>query len=156
MRCNVGVNPKILTDQWLVAEYRELPMVVGSLRINNWQIKSVLIDKFNLGKGYLNFFKNRLAYLKRRHEEVKKEMARRNFKCDKADIVLDDNTQIFWNDWIPSKEDSNILRQRLIQKLVSNENGTPFTWWRYMGISFKDDELMTYIEIINKSELYFV
>jgi len=51
MRCNVGVNPCYLTDQWLIAEYRELPMVIGSLRINNWEIKSAVKSSFTERAG---------------------------------------------------------------------------------------------------------
>ena len=39
-RVNIGVNPKHLSDQHLIAESVEITMITGSLRKNNYEIKS--------------------------------------------------------------------------------------------------------------------
>ena len=36
-RVNVGVNPKYLADQWLIAESVEITMITGSLRKNKYK-----------------------------------------------------------------------------------------------------------------------
>jgi deoxyribonuclease (pyrimidine dimer) len=153
MRCNVGVNPKYLLDQWLIAEYRELPMVVGSLRVNGWKIKSEVKEKFDLGKGHINFLKSRLMYLSNRHDAVKIEMEKRRFKCDVLRIDMPD-TVGYWNDWKPTMEDSMKIRGRLKEKLTINK--LPITWWRWnrqnMTPEFRDE----YISIIQNSELFYV
>ncbi len=156
MRCNVGVNPKYLTDQWLIAEYRELPMVVGSLRVNGWKLKSEALKRFDLGKGHINWFKNRLLYLFRRHEEVKKEMIVRGFKCDVLSIIKEPGSESFWNDWNPNMEDSMKIRQRLEEKILNNNNNRPVTWWRYNGVNLTPETVNSYLELIQKGEMYFV
>ena len=154
MRCNVGVNPLFLLDQWLIAEYRELPMVVGSLRVNNWIVKSPIKPTFCLGTGHLNFFKNKLYYLHKRHEEVKKEMVNRGFKCDvlSIDIAICPNEYV--NNWTPSTVDSWLIRNRLVEKLTKNK--LPITWWRYKHQNLAHNTLNTYLYNIVNSELYFV
>lgn len=156
MRCNVGVNPKYLTDQWLIAEYRELPMVVGSLRVNGWKIKSEAFKRFDLGKGHINWFKSRLLYLFRRHEEVKKEMVSRGFKCDVLNITKEPGSEPFWNDWNPTMEDSVKLRQRLEQKILDNNNNRPISWWRYNGVNLTHETVNSYLDLIRNGEMYFV
>ncbi len=154
MRCNIGVNPNYLTDQWLIAEYRELPMVVGSLRVNGWKIKSEPLTVFNLGKGHLNWFKSRLLYLRRRHEEVKKEMILRGFKCDVLNIERDKCPSEFWNDWQPTIEDSLKLRGRLEEKLRANK--LPITWWRYNRVNLSSETVEAFIDRIKTGELFDV
>lgn len=154
MRCNVGINPVYLTDQWLIAEYRELPMVVGSFRVNGWKIKSEVKDTFNLGTGHINWFKPRLAYLHQRHKEVKIEMINRNFKCDALTIRKDECPGEFWNDWKPSMEDSQKIRERLVQKLLVNK--LPISWWRWRRVNLGSDMAGGFLENIIKGELFYV
>ena len=153
MRCNVGVNPKYLTDQWLIAEYRELPMVVGQLRKNEWTIKSPVKDSFDLGKGHMNWFKMRLLYLHRRHVEVKIEMATRNFKHDLLSINENEIPCEFWNDWIPTIADSIKIRHRLMNKIVNNDN-VLLTWWRFNGVNLSDGNIEEFLRNILCGELY--
>ena len=144
-----------LTDQWLIAEYRELPMVVGQLRVNGWQIKSPIPRFFSLGKGHMNFMKFRLAYLQRRHEAVKKEMISRGFKCDKLHIHRQDcQSDEFWNDWTPNIEDSQKIRFRLEDKIRNNK--LPYTWWRYRGENLTQFNIESFIYNFRFGELYYV
>lgn len=117
MRCNVGVNPNVLADQHLLAEFRELNIVYGSLKSNNFQIKSKIPDKFSLQKGHINFFKNKLVYLKRRHDEIVKEMHVRGFKTEMKFYDFEHLDFSFKNDWTPTLEDSMIVRQRIVEKI---------------------------------------
>ena len=75
-RVNVGLNPKLLSDQHLVAESVEITMITGSLRKDGYVIKGKVPDKFPMGTGHINFFKNKLVYLKRRLDDVNNEMIR--------------------------------------------------------------------------------
>ena len=69
-RVNVGIEPKFLSDQHLIAESVEITMIVGSLKRDKWYIKGQVPTKFCLGQGHINFFKPKLLYLKDRLEEV--------------------------------------------------------------------------------------
>jgi len=147
MRCNAGVNPLYLTDSHLIAEYRELCMVIGSLDYWKWEIKSEIREVFNLGAGHMNFFKVRLKYLYRRHEAVKSECRRRNFKCDYLSIRLNECKPEFCQDWVPTMDDSIKIRNRIIEKLKYRFELSP-RFWKY--------ERRTIIDMINNGELFYV
>lgn len=153
MRCNVGIDPKYLADAHLIAEYRELLMVVGSLRVNNWQIKSPIPYKFCLGAGHINFFKDKLIYLKRRHDLIKQEMALRYFKCDTLtfNLYLIPEKK-YLNDWQPSIEDSILVRERIKWKLLNK----PDYFWKYQRNTIDRFEMPRFIERMMKSELFEV
>jgi deoxyribonuclease (pyrimidine dimer) len=78
-RVNIGVDPKHLSDQHLIAESVEITMITGGLRKHGFEIKSPVPDIFKMGTGHINFFKNKLVYLKKRLGVVNDEMRRRNF-----------------------------------------------------------------------------
>jgi deoxyribonuclease (pyrimidine dimer) len=74
VRVNVGVNPLYLADQHLIAESVEITMITGGLRKNNYIIKSDMPSNLVLGKGHINFFKNKIIYLNKRLTAVNQEM----------------------------------------------------------------------------------
>ena len=129
-------------------------MVVGSLRVNGWKIKSEVLDKFDLGKGHLNWFKPRLLYLHRRHVEVKFEMSNRGFKHDVLSINEADCPPEFWGDWNPTLEDSKKIRTRLYQKITANK--LPLEWWRFNRINLTDQTVASFLERIMNSEMFYV
>ena len=119
MRANVGIDPKLLADSHLIAEYRELKMPIGSLIYHNdYGKKKLNIPvKFSLKEQHINFFKNKLIYLQRRYKEVVKEMQNRGFKCDIPYPDINVFPKELHNDWIPTLEDSQIIRDRIDYKL---------------------------------------
>jgi len=153
MRCNVGINPQYLVDQHLLAEMMEIPMVVGSLRYWNFEIKSKVPEKFDLGSGHMNFLKTKLVYLSRRHSAVSKEIERRGFKNTKSRIILDDVPNKYCNNWSPTFEDSYVIRQRIIFKLLSKSN---IKFWRYNRQYLDTDKLKHIIFKTECGELFCV
>lgn len=123
-RVNVGVDPKLLSDQHLVAESVEITMITGDLRSNGYLIKSEVPTKFPMGKGHMNFFKNKLVYLKRRINAVNNEMKRRGFNPG-TKIELEEFPTEYHNDWTPTMADSIILRERIADRLITRANGKP-------------------------------
>jgi len=117
-RVNVGINPKYLSDAHLIAESSEITIITGHLRTHK-RLQNIP-DAFSLGKGHINFFKVRLRYLKRRLQEVNKEMIRRGFfPGTKVDIdefkYLHDGQCL--NDWTPSMTDTMLVRKRIVDRL---------------------------------------
>lgn len=113
VRVNI-INPKLLADQHLVAEYLEIIMLVNHTR-KHPRITE-MPDRYCLGKGHISFFKNKLQYLKKRHERLKKEMRKRGFKAEKT-INLNGFKKEQLHDWRPQKESRSIIRKRLTQKI---------------------------------------
>ena len=154
-RVNVGLDPKLLSDQHLVAESVEITMITGSLRKDGYVIKGKVPDKFPMGTGHINFFKNKLVYLKRRLDDVNNEMIRRGFNPG-TKIDLDEFPVELQGDWTPTMEDSIILRERVADRLLTRANGKSATRLhrynkRYLGWYSK-----CLGSKIIKSELFFV
>lgn len=108
------LNPKQLTDQHLIAEYNEILMLIGHVK-KFPRIKSMPED-YCLGKGHITFFKNKLLYLKKRHEELKKEMRKRGYAANKTiDLYIFHSNLL--RDWKPKSCDKQLIRKRIIGKL---------------------------------------
>ncbi len=75
-RINVGVPVEQLCDQHLVAEYRELPRMVGFA----CRSTIVLDMDFRLNAGHMKSCVRYGAYLAERHEKLVEEMRHRGFK----------------------------------------------------------------------------
>ena len=129
-RINI-IEPIELTDQHLIAEYREIFMVGGSLnRTLNSKVgyKEDRVPKqYTLNNGHVYFFYNKGKYLHRRYEQLITEMKRRGFTPDRTRVfptsVFKDNG--LYNDWIPRVEDYKVIRQRIEEKIAMKPN-----WYR--------------------------
>ncbi|MBW2987477.1 pyrimidine dimer DNA glycosylase/endonuclease V [Candidatus Woesearchaeota archaeon] len=113
VRVNI-INPRCLTDQHLVAEYLEILMLVSYVKKH--PDTGEIPKDYRLGKGHILFFKNKLLYLKKRHERLKKEMKRRGFKATKT-VSLRGCKKSFMKGWRPSKKDKEIIKKRLIARI---------------------------------------
>ena len=125
------VEPSELTDQHLIAEYREIFMVGGSLKrtlvSKSGYQESRVSKRYTLNRGHVYFFYNKAKYLHSRYHELIDEMKRRGFQPDKSRVfptkVFKDNG--LYNDWTPTIEDYKIIRERIQQKIDMKPN-----WYR--------------------------
>ena len=125
------VPPSELTDQHLIAEYREIFMVAGSLRRtllskNGFQ-ESRVPKKYTLNKGHVYFFYNKGQYLHKRYLDLISEMKKRGFSPSDSrnfpdDIFIKNN---LYNDWMPDRKDLLLIRKRINQKIKMKPN-----WYR--------------------------
>ena len=114
------IHPRYLTDQHLIAEYNEILMLLGYVKKHsNIEIEN-LPKEYKLGKGHILFFKNKLKYLKKRFNKIKKELQRRGFKPTK-DVNLTYFNKNLRKNWKPRKRDKEKIKKRLKQKI---EDGT--------------------------------
>jgi len=154
-RVNVGVNPKYLSDQHLIAESVEITMITGGLRKNGYKIKSPIPKKLNLGAGHINFFKDKIGYLHTRLICVNTEMERRGFNHS-TKIVLDEYPPELINQWRPNEADSKILRERIVERLITPKSGRdPKTLHRYKRVPLQEN-LISFTNKLLNSELYYV
>jgi deoxyribonuclease (pyrimidine dimer) len=124
VRINI-INPRRLADQHLIAEYNEILMLLGYVK--QYPKEENLPENYVLGKGHIKFFKNKLLYLKERHEKLKNEMRERGFKANKT-INLDEFPQNLINSWKSSKKDEIIIVSRIMEKINKKPN-----YYRYYG-----------------------
>lgn len=127
-RINV-VPVKDLTDQHLMAEYRELPMVLASARRSKPQgYKGT--DRYTLNKGHVMFFYNKKRWLLNRWLELITELYDRKYNIDPSARVvdwtqLDKFPQV---EWAPDSHAVSVNQQRLDERINAKR-----TWYRYRG-----------------------
>lgn len=129
-----------MADQHLVAEYNEILMLLG--HVKKFPVIRNQPEQYCLGPGHINFFKDKLKYLKKRHELLKKEMIKRGYRPSKS-IDLSKFDKELVNDWKPKPKDYKIIKQRLIQKINLKPN-----YYRYYGES-KEKKFL--IDLIKKA-----
>ena len=121
-RINI-IEPSELTDQHLIAEYREIFMVAGSLNrtLNSKDgYQEIRVPKeYTLNTGHVYFFYNKGKYLHNRYNELILEMERRGFSPSNDRpfpfSIFSDNG--LYNDWVPKVEDYKIIRQRIEERI---------------------------------------
>ncbi len=119
-RINI-VHPSELTDQHLIAEYREIFMVGSSLqrslKSKSWDIKSIP-QRYTLNKGHVKFFYDKGKYLSKRYDDLRKEMKARGMNPDDTRVFKREQwPNELWNDWTPRIEDYKIIRKRIQEKI---------------------------------------
>ena len=126
------VQPSELSDQHLIAEYREIFMVGSalkrSLKSKKWNTTKLnLHNEFTLNIGHVKFFYNKGKYLHKRYLKIIKEMQNRgmnpnpNRKFKKEQWPID-----LYNDWAPNAKDIELIRLRIKEKI----NQKPL-WYRW-------------------------
>lgn len=119
-RINV-VPVEELSDQWLIAEYRELPRALKG----NISIKDAP-NSYKLGKGHVKWARKYGLFTYNRYLKIIKEIKFRGFKInfigDLYKYILDESK----NDYKVNLSDLEINKQRLIIKY--NTKPTFYRW----------------------------
>lgn len=135
-RINSNVDPKKLMDQHLMAEYRELPMVLASLRRSlktqsEREVLKKIPPRFTLNRGHVLFFYNKLTFLKNRYDRLVNELHNRGYNLDQnRTLDLNGIPSTFFNDWIATPADDAVLEQRIKEKIAMKPS-----WYKYYGKS---------------------
>jgi len=116
-----------LTDQHLMAEYRELPMVPASARRSNPATYKAT-STYTLNKGHVLFFFNKKKYLFNRWLDLIEELNRRGYAIDPASRTVHWRELDRWAqvDWQPDEHALSVNRQRLEERINAKR-----TWYRY-------------------------
>ena len=126
------VDPSELSDQHLVAEYREIFMVGSSLqrslKSKNWEKTLANIPKkYTLNKGHVTFFYNKGKYLYKRYELLIEEMKNRGMNPDpKRKFKTEQWPDELVNDWEPEPDDYKVIRARIKEKIEMKPD-----WYRF-------------------------
>lgn len=110
-------HPALLSDQHLCAEHVEILMLFYVARKYE-RGKTNIPETFRLGKGHMNFFKDKLGYLYKRFGAIQNEMRKRGFNV-KAKAP---NHQIYYNDQMgdyhPTEEARQIINARIFSRIM--------------------------------------
>ena len=121
-----------LSDQHLVAEYRELFMVGSALARtlkspNRDKSLSSIPEKFTLNTGHVKFFYNKGEYLHKRYIALQEEMKARGMNPDPERVFKREQwPDELYNDWTPSEQEQAILRERLQERIDQKPD-----WYRW-------------------------
>lgn len=127
------VDPAELTDQHLVAEYREIfmvgPALQRTLKSKDGLTPEKIPEKFTLNRGHVSYFYNKGLYLHKRYRQLREEMQRRGMNPDpERKFKTWQFPPELYQDWTPSEEDKEIVRQRIRQRISERPD-----FYRYMG-----------------------
>ena len=111
VRVNI-IEPGALADQHLVAEYRELLMLLGSVR------KNPLMNSVgaHFMKNPIRYFSDKLSYIEKRHAKLRAEMKRRGF-APKITPRMSIYPRTRKHDFAPNKTQLREIKKRLIERL---------------------------------------
>lgn len=121
-RINV-IEPKELTREHLVAEYREITRLPGNLKqsltrkTKAFQLTEIP-SQYTLGKGHVKFFYDKMLFLQKRFEQLVTEMLRRGYKPNFTDssIFIPENEK-YYNDYSPTENAVKINLERIQERL---------------------------------------
>ena len=134
-RINV-IRPEFLLDQHLMAEYRELPMIEGSLKRSLVAAKDNKIKNipktYRLEKGHMKFFYNKKQYLYLRYLDIIEELYARGYNIQPADRSSSFETfsNIEQIDWEPTLEDLELNLERIVLRFDKKPD-----WYKFKGKS---------------------
>ena len=129
-RINI-IPPSELTDQHLIAEYREITMVPGSLKrtlkSKSGFRQSRVSKRYTLNAGHVYFFYDKGLYLNKRYGELVEEMKLRGFNPDPdRKFPKEVFPSELYNDWMPTLEEQKVVKQRIEEKIKMKPN-----WYRH-------------------------
>ncbi len=146
------IDPYLLSDQHLFAEYREITRipsaVLESLKNGSLisQITSKVPDSFRLGEGHVCFFYDKLKYCHLRYIRLFGELQNRRFALNDEyyqshlnDLEYLSRYTDLYKDYRPSNRDIDIIIERLVEKLEKK-----LSWYRYYGKSINKQEFPFY------------
>lgn len=128
---------KLLADQHLFAEWREIKMVPAALR-RSLRTKSVndilnsIPKRYTLNAGHVKFFYNKMKYLTDRYTLLSNELLERSYSLSKIgtfkQFTLSIPAVFDTDNWLPDKQEVRINVQRISTR-INEKPG----WYRHYG-----------------------
>ncbi|MFC0820734.1 pyrimidine dimer DNA glycosylase/endonuclease V [Moraxella marmotae] len=137
------IDPDLLTDQHLFAEYREITriFVLVQRACQKHRLADILKkvpDSYRLGTGHVCFFYDKLAFVERRYFLLKAELQRRQYQFTPKDDIVNFRQQIdgrLYQDFQPQAADVALSVSRLFDKIADKPN-----WYRWHGDVIDDEQ----------------
>lgn len=140
-RVNV-LDPELLTDQHLFAEYREITRIFALVKqacdkYSHEQIVAKIPPTYRMSTGHVLFFYDKLDFIEKRYFALKNELIKREMNFTDKDSIVEFRgiiDPIFYQDFIPNSQAIAINVERLVEKIMAKPN------WYKMGGQVIDDK----------------
>lgn len=133
-RVNV-IPAKLLTDQHLLAELREIPRI-GTL-VKKAHAKGKLLppqpEDYVLGIGHVKFFYNKLGYILSRIKQLQDECVHRKFGIEIIDYDTDWRSHLtagYFGNYTATQRAVLLCKDRILERIMLRPN-----WYRYNRIT---------------------
>lgn len=131
-RINI-LPPEELTDQHLVAEYREIfmvgPSLQRSLKSKNGFDKNRIPKRYTLNGGHVLFFYDKGEYLHKRYIDLINEMKLRGMNPNPSrNFPVEHFPDLYYNDWCSELGDFDIIRERINIRIAARPG-----WYKRNG-----------------------
>lgn len=121
MRVNI-ISPEYLSDQHLIAEYREMKMTtyyyVRSKQSKAGIDKERISATYTLNKGHGYMWYNKMGYIKKRFESLCEEMRSRNFECNYTELNFTDVDKEAFGNYTVTQDDVKINLDRVLVRIA--------------------------------------
>ena len=133
-RINSSIRVKLLTDEHLLAEHREIkriPFLFKQRKEAGIEITKNAPKKFTLGTGHVLFYLGKAAYTCGRYLRLREECLNRGFNVEdySSNWKIYNDTDYIFNDYIPTKKTYNLLVGRISDRIL----GSTKEYWHYYG-----------------------
>lgn len=136
MRINV-INPKYLTDNHLIAEYRETKMVtyyyVKSSNTKNGIDPARINPRYTLSTGHAYMWFNKLGYVDKRFKSIVQEMKNRGFQTNFDKLDYSNIPETAFGDFTPDQNDIRVNLDRVIERIYKQPH-----WYKFYGVNIPD------------------
>jgi deoxyribonuclease (pyrimidine dimer) len=119
-RVNVGIHPKELNRDMLIAEHREIKRIPNAIKSGRFSMKGQP-KEFKLNDGHVKFFYDKLAYIKKRYELIYRICIERNYDVTYFGDSFVGIPVKYMGDYQPTQRDRKILIQRINERLVDSK-----------------------------------
>jgi len=142
-RINVGIKPKQLTDEHLLAEHREIKRLPAFFkkRLEKGKFDDIP-DKFTLGEGHMCFFLDKPFLTYMRYMYLWWECIDRHFlptDYRRNWDIYDEGMGVcakYHNDYVPTTEDIYLIKERITERITNS----PKKVWHYYGKPISKEE----------------
>ena len=120
-----------LSDQHLMAEYRELPRIVNGVLEGKFRTDNKIPPHYVLGAGHVKFCTNKLMFLQNRYQKIHSELLHRKFQLNPNFSPTDMFNRIKISGIIDKKhqfssDEVALSRNRIIEKIMQKPN-----WYKW-------------------------
>lgn len=142
-RINSAVKVRLLTDEHLLSEHREIPRIcsVYKKRVDANRSFNDVPKEFTLGTGHVMFFATKGGFTLDRYIEIYNECIKRGFKVE--DYRKNWDVYNILNDYKPTKNEYQLLLERISDRLLNTKKKN----WHYYGNIITKEEA---IKLLNK------